>query len=219
MAITLTEPAESAGSSLSPAQPDVAIAAVIDALYATRSARSISVDATLTKFAYPALRYAHDRGIRIHLLTRRQRYCDASPALVRLGIDVDAWPAPPAGLFVVEERMVYLRSQSSMTIAHEFAHGLDCALGNGVYRSGIDPEQRRLFAEARNFVTPYQATGIDEFWAEAVRAFVECNDHSSHWPKATRSRLQRLQPEMYSYVERILNVEIPQHVRRDVKKG
>ena len=212
MAVTFTEPAESAGSSHCPAQPAEAIDTVIDALYAERSARSKSVDATLTKFGYPALRYAHDRGIRILLLTRSQRYCDASPALLRLGIDVDAWPAPPAGLFVVEERTVYLRSQSSMTIAHEFAHGLDCALGNGVYRSGVDPELRRFFADARSFVTPYQATGIDEFWAEAVRAFVECNDPSSHWPKATRARLQRLQPEMYSYLERILNFEIPQHV-------
>ena len=36
---------------------------------------------------------------RIRPLARRERYCDASPALQRLGIDVDGWPVPPAGLF------------------------------------------------------------------------------------------------------------------------
>ncbi len=36
-------------------------------------------------------------------LGERESYRDASPALRRLAIDVDAWPAPPDGLFVVEE--------------------------------------------------------------------------------------------------------------------
>ncbi len=30
----------------------------------------------------------------------REGYRDASKALQRLGVDVDAWPVPPAGLFV-----------------------------------------------------------------------------------------------------------------------
>jgi hypothetical protein len=83
------------------------------------------------------------------IATFRQRSCDWAS-------NVDAWPAPPTGLFVVEERTVYLRSRSRMTAAHEFAHALDCALGNGTYRSGCDPELRRLFSEATRFVTPYQ---------------------------------------------------------------
>ena len=216
MASSIAEPAESAGSSLSPtvrAATDSPLEDLIAALYAQGSERSRSVDFALTRFGCAPLRFARERGIRLFLLARDQRYSDASPALLRLGIDVDAWPAPPAGLFVVEERAVYLRSRSSMTTAHEFAHGLDCALGNGVYRSGIDPELRRLFSGATRFVTPYQACGLDEFWAEAVRAFVDdCNDHSSSWPKATRARLQTLQPEMYVHVERVLTVEIPQRL-------
>ena len=103
-------------------------------------------------------------------------YREASHALARLGIDVDAWPAPPAGLFVVEERALYLRSRSPMTVAHEFGHALDCALGGGVYRSGIDPQIRALFASAMSFVTPYAATGVDEYFAESLRAYVEAND-------------------------------------------
>jgi len=42
--------------------------------------------------------------------------------LRRLASGVDDWPVPPAGLFVVEERTIYLRSTSPMTVAHEFAH-------------------------------------------------------------------------------------------------
>lgn len=122
-------------------------------------------------------------------------------------MDVDAWPAPPAGLFVVEERTMYLRSRSPMTVAHEFGHALDCALGEGVYRSSVDPVLRRLFSEAQAFVTPYAATGIDEYFAESLRAYVEANDTNSFWPRATRDRLRRIHPDMYEYVERLFMTE------------
>ena len=109
-------------------------------------------------------------------------------------------PLPPAGLFVVEERTVYLRNPTPMTIAHEFAHGLDCALGGGVYRSGYDRKIRRAFANARDFVTPYAASGLDEYFAECVRAYVEVNDTQSPWPRATRERLSLVDPAMSALV-------------------
>ena len=140
-------------------------------------------------------------------LRENELYRQASPALMRLGIDVDAWPAPPAGLFVVEERTVYLRSRSPMTVAHEFSHALDCALGGGVYRSGVDPRVRALYADATAFVTPYAATGIDEYFAESLRAYVGINDPSSSWPRVTRERLRRIDPEMHDYVDRIFRTE------------
>lgn len=124
-----------------------------------------SIIGTLNRFGTKAISFALRSGTRIVPLERSQRYEGASPALKRLGVDVDGWPAPPAGLFVVEERTVYLRSRSAMTVAHEFGHALDCALGGGVYRSSIDPVLRRLFAAATAFVTPYAATGTDEYFA------------------------------------------------------
>jgi hypothetical protein len=171
-----------------------------------RASRAIA--ATLHRFGAAALAFAAQRGIRIVPLGRRRRYCDASNALRRLGVDVDAWPVPPAGLFVVEERTVYLRSASPMTVAHEFGHALDCALGGGVYRSGYDPQIRSAFAAARAFVTPYAATGLDEYFAESVRAYVEVNDAHSPWPKATRARLQRLDPAMYRCVEGLFEADL-----------
>ncbi len=96
-------------------------------------------------------------------LKKGERYREVSPALRRLGLDVDAWPAPPAGLFVVEERTVYLRSRSPMTVAHEFGHAIDCALGGGIYLPGIESKIRQAFLAARSVVTPYAATGIDEY--------------------------------------------------------
>ena len=155
---------------------------------------------TLRRFGEPALRFALARNIRVVPLRRGQRYQERSEALRRLGVDIDAWPAPPAGLFVVEERTMYLRSRSTMTVAHEFGHALDCALGEGVYRSSVDPVLRALFAEAQNFVTPYAATGADEYFAESLRAFVEANDPQSFWPRATRERLRRIDPGMYAYI-------------------
>lgn len=142
-------------------------------------------------------------GASIHPLREKERYADVSPALSRLGIDVDSWPAPPAGLFVVEERKVYLRSLSPMTIAHEFGHALDCALGGGVYYSGLNPDVRRAFATAREFVTPYAASGIDEYFAESVRAYVGVNDGSSTWPTVTRARLKLIDFTMFEIIDGI----------------
>lgn len=57
----------------------------------------------------------------------------------------------------------------------------------------------------RSFVTPYAATGIDEYFAEAARAFVEANDPTSHWPGATKARLRRVDPAIYDIVESLLS--------------
>ncbi|HZV77837.1 MAG TPA: hypothetical protein VFF63_08785 [Candidatus Babeliales bacterium] len=165
------------------------------------------VVSTLLRFGRGALAYALRNRIRIVLLRPEELYREASHALARLGIDVDGWPAPPAGLFVVEERALYLRSRSPMTVAHEFGHALDCALGGGVYRSGIDPQVRALFANATSFVTPYAATGVDEYFAESLRAYVEANDPASPWPRATRARLRHGDPGMHEFVERLFERE------------
>ncbi len=162
----------------------------------------------LAHFGAPALRYAARRNVRIVPLESAQRYCDASAALRRLAVDVDAWPVPPAGLFVVEERTVYLRSPSPMTVAHEFGHALDCALGGGVYRSGYDLEIRRSFANAKEFVTPYAATGLDEYFAESLRGYVEVNDARSPWPKATRARLRSVDPAMAAFIDGLFEKEL-----------
>jgi hypothetical protein len=166
------------------------------------------IENALSGFGERALRFAQRAAIRIVPLGACERYADASAALRRLGIDIDGWPAPPAGLFVVEERTMYLRSCSRMTVAHEFGHALDCALGGGVYRSGIDPRIRRAFARARSFVTPYAASGIDEYFAEAIRAYVGVNDSSSLWPAATRSRLLAVDPPMAHLVDEIFRREL-----------
>jgi hypothetical protein len=178
-------------------------------LFACEPGRPIdpAVVATLVRFGTGALTCAREARMGVVLLAGGERYRQASAALVRLGIDVDAWPVPPAGLFVVEERTVYLRSRSPMTVGHEFAHALDCALGGGVYRSGVDPRVRALFGNAAAFVTPYAATGIDEYFAESVRAYVGINDPESVWPRVTRERLRRIDPAMHDYVDAIFRTE------------
>ncbi|MGP6157791.1 MAG: hypothetical protein ACLPYS_09855 [Vulcanimicrobiaceae bacterium] len=164
------------------------------------AAIAAAIGEALARFGEPALAFAAAHGIAIVPLDGAQRYREASASLRRLGVDVDAWPVPPAGLFVVEERTVYLRQPSPMTVAHEFGHALDCALGGGVYRSGYDLRVRRAFARAREFVTPYAATGLDEYFAESLRAYVEVNDPHSPWPKATRVRLAAVDRPMHDFV-------------------
>lgn len=167
-----------------------------------------AVEAVLARFGAGARAVAERSGVRVCVLADGERFGDRSPALRRIAAGVDGWPIPPAGLFVVEERTIYLRSLSPMTIAHEFAHALDCALGGGVYLSGVDPRIRRAFAAATAFVTPYAASACDEYFAESVRAFVEVNDPHSLWPRATRDRLWSVDPRMAAIVASLFEFDL-----------
>ena len=171
-------------------------------------ADAAAIDAVLDLFGSAALRVSAAAGTKLVHLRSTERYRDRSPALRRLASSVDEWPVPPAGLFVVEERTVYLRSTSVMTVAHEFAHALDCALGGGVYLSGVDPRIRRAFRNARAFVTPYAASGLDEYFAECLRAWVEANDPHSPWPLATRARLREIDPAMATILESLFAYDL-----------
>jgi len=162
-----------------------------------------AIDAVLRRFGAGARALAERAGIHIAVLDAGERFDERSEALRRMKAGVDGWPIPPAGLFVVEERTVYLRSTSPMTIAHEFGHALDCALGGGVYLSGVDPRIRRAFASASAFVTPYAASACDEYFAEALRAWTGVNDPHSLWPRATRERLRAIDPRMAAIVASI----------------
>jgi hypothetical protein len=136
----------------------------------------------------------------IVVLEPEQRYGDVSSVL-RKETSVDDWPVPPAGLFVVAEATVYLRATSRMTIAHELVHAYDRARGRGAYLSASDATIRRLFRNARGFVTPYAASGVDEYVAECGRALHGAgNDARSPWPLATPERLKTLDPAMYEYL-------------------
>lgn len=171
-------------------------------------AQEHSVQHALEKFGPDAIAFMLAHGIRICVLQRGERYDNASPQLKRLGVDVDGWPAPPAGLFVVVERTLYVRGLSPMTIVHELGHALDCALGKGVYVSTTRPEIREAFKNASAFVTPYAATGLDEYFAESVRAYLEVNEDKSFWPRVSKARLKRCDPAMYAIVERIFTQEV-----------
>jgi hypothetical protein len=170
--------------------------------------QAAAIAAVVHRFGTGARDLAEAAGTRIVALRAAERFGDRSGVLRRLGAGVDGWPIPPAGLFVVEERTIYLRSTSPMTVAHEFAHALDCALGGGIYLSAVDPRIRRAYDRATAFVTPYAASGVDEYFAEALRAWVECNDPHSLWPRATRARLRATDPRMAGIVASLFANEL-----------
>jgi hypothetical protein len=167
-----------------------------------------AVELVLQRFGPGAVAVAERAGVRIAVLQPGERFAERSPVLRRIAAGVDGWPIPPAGLFVVEERTIYLRTISPMTVAHEFAHALDCALGGGIYLSGVDPRIRRAFATATAFVTPYAASACDEYFAECVRAFVGVNDPHSLWPHATRERLWSVDPRMAAIVASLFEFDL-----------
>lgn len=161
-----------------------------------------------------------DAGCRYVVLDAGQRYADVSAVLRRISAGVDGWPIPPAGLCVVEERLVILRSLSPMTVIHETAHLLDLVLGGGVYLSGVDPRIRGAFAAATAFVTPYAASACDEYMAESQRAWHGefSNDPHSLWPRATRERLHQVDPRMYGIVRAIFQETIPERAAQSRTK-
>jgi hypothetical protein len=74
--------------------------------------------------------------------------------------------------------------------------------------SGVDPRIRRAFERATSFVTPYAASGLDEYFAEALRAWVEVNDPQSLWPRVSRARLRAIDPLMALVVESLFANEL-----------
>jgi hypothetical protein len=173
---------------------------------------------SLSRFGCTALQLAVRNNIVVTVLQAHERYSDLSPQLQRMRIEVDAWPAPPAGLFVVEERTIYLRSLTPMTVAHEFAHALDCALGEGSYLSESCPHIRMAFDTAQRWVTPYASTSIDEYFAESVRAYVGLNDDRCRWPKATPERLQAADPRMSAYIGTLFSVGFAKALKRAMQR-
>lgn len=166
------------------------------------------IEAVLRRFGPGARSLAERAGVRLVVLADGERFGDRSEVLRRMTSGVDGWPIPPAGLFVVEERTIYLRSTSPMTVAHEFGHALDCALGGGVYLSSVDPRIRRAFSRATAFITPYAASACDEYFAEGLRAWVGVNDPGSLWPRATRERLHAIDPRLAAVLTSLFDHEL-----------
>lgn len=145
--------------------------------------------------------------VRIAIVPAERRFSDFSPAVARLVPGIDDWSAPPSGLFVVEERRVLLRDRAmTMTVAHEFAHALDAVLAEKPrsYFSYESAELRRCFATASGFVNEYAASGLDEYFAESLRAYVEVNDSRCAWLPLTRYELKTRDPRMFELIERLL---------------
>lgn len=160
-----------------------------------------NIESVIARFPAPLREALDATGQRVCRLKQNERYDEASSFLRTHKIDVDGWPAPPAGLYVVSDKTLFLRSHSAMTIAHELGHAVDCALGGGVYLSCTNERIRNAFKNARAFVTPYAATGLDEYFAESLRAYVEVNDAASFWPRVTKARLKRVDPEMFAILD------------------
>ena len=160
----------------------------------------------LASFGSAALRAAVDAGVRIAIIPDAERLVTHSTSLARCVPNIDEWSAPPSGLFVVEERRVLLRDRALlMTTAHEFAHALDAILARRrrSYFSFESTELRHYFATATGYVNEYAATGLDEYFAESVRAYVEVNDGRCAWLPLTRQDLFLRDPRMFGLVDRL----------------
>jgi hypothetical protein len=133
-------------------------------------------------------------------------FTQCSRSVASLVPDIDRWQAPPAGLFVLEERLLLLRGNAlRMTAAHEFAHALDAVLASRPrsYFSFENADVRDCFSSATGFVNEYAASGLDEYFAECLRAYVEVNDDHSSWLPLTRHDLLTRDPRMFTLIDRL----------------
>ena len=160
----------------------------------------------LAAFGEGALRAAAAAAVKIAFVPEGRRFSEFSPSVASLVPGIDEWSAPPSGLFVVQERRVLLRSRAfSMTAAHEFAHALDAVLAKRPrsYFSFESEELRRYFSTATGYVNEYAASGLDEYFAESVRAYLEINDSRCAWLPLTRQGLFSRDPRMFGLIERL----------------
>ena len=172
---------------------------------------SRSLVAALSPFGVGALSLAVDRGIRIAVVPAGRAFSQCSRSVAALVPDIDRWQAPPAGLFVLEERLVLLRQRAlRMAAAHEFAHAIDAVLAQRPrsYFSFESARVRQAFASASGFVNEYAAGGLDEFFAESMRAYVEVNDDHSAWLPVTRMDLWKRGPQIYSIIDELFRREL-----------
>lgn len=186
-----------------PARPESARAFVGSFVHRTPSAM---LSFALANFGQRALSIAQRSGLRIIVVPKEKPFTKCSPMVASLVPDIDRWHAPPAGLFVLEERLILLRSGAlRMSAAHEFAHALDAALATKPrsYFSFENPEVRACFAHANAFVNEYAASGLDEYFAESMRAYVEVNDDRSSWLPLTRKDLATKDPRMFTLIDNL----------------
>ena len=64
---------------------------------------------------------------------------------------------------------------------------------------------REAFVSATGYVNEYAASGLDEYFAESVRAYVEVNDDRSSWLPLTRHDLFLRDPRMFRIIERLFS--------------
>ncbi|TAM73314.1 DUF1738 domain-containing protein [bacterium] len=171
---------------------------IVDSASATARA---AIHHALDRVPLRALELCAQNGTRIYPLSRGEHYTKASPKLMDLAPRIDSTPHPPAGLFVIEERTLYLKSRSPLTIVHEFGHAVDCALGGGTYVTYADQHLQEAFQQQEKWVTPYQAMAPDEWFAEGFRAWLEVNDHRCPWPAVSRERLQSTSPALARFFD------------------
>ncbi|HEX3464242.1 MAG TPA: hypothetical protein VHS78_09380 [Candidatus Elarobacter sp.] len=153
----------------------------------------------------PHLRALADQiGIRTVLIGPFQKYRDYSPLLRHLR--VDRWPKPPLGVFVIAERTLYVSYPAPVVVAHEYAHAIDCALGGGAYFSVAHPGVRRALRRARkrkSFITRHAGSGVDEYFAEGMRAMIGVDDHHHPRPAVGRACLRRLDRDLFEILNAI----------------
>lgn len=201
--ILVSEPFNSVASVVQPATELMAKRAVQTMTEGKKPKRLARV---LAAFGEHALEAAMRGGVRIEVVPDGTRYAERSPAVAALVPGIDEWNAPPSGLFVVEERRILLRGRAlAMTAAHEFAHACDAVLAKRPrsYFSYESEELRSNFATTSGFVNEYAASGLDEYFAESVRAYLEINDSRCAWLPLTRHDLRTRDPRMFALIERL----------------
>ena len=167
--------------------------------------------ASLASFGRTALERAIAGGIRATIVPSSRSFSQCSRSVASLAPDIDHWHAPPAGLFVLEERLLLLRPHAlRMAAAHEFAHALDAVLAAQPrsYLSFESSDIREAFVSAPGYVNEYAASGLDEYFAESVRAYVEVNDDRSSWLPLTRHDLFLRDPRMFRIIERLFETRL-----------
>lgn len=106
------------------------------------------------------------------------------------------------------------RYKGESILVHEFAHAI---MNTGLIESDENflPTLEKLFEQAKDrnlFQNIYAMTNVQEFWAEAVQTYFDCNRTASppngiHNEIGTRSQLKTYHPELHDFIAKIFPTE------------
>jgi hypothetical protein len=157
----------------------------------------LSIRGRLLSFFGPeAVSRLDDFGLHVVVLKEGQKYSDVSAVNAADPFENDELVR---GVYMPQERTIYLRNTSDGTVVHEVAHALDHAAGRKIESKAM----MTAFETAPAFISNYAKTSCAEWFAENVRAIKGALN--GDYDDVSPEKLAAIDPRGYALTLKALN--------------